>query len=387
MHTDQNKPATPRPTQALTRRGLATLSFAPLLGLANAAVAATVTASPKTQPLGNVSVSAASVAPFTLSSDTDNLSVSIVKDAANCANGADMEVTTPPTFPANISTANPLAVEVTFSPLSRGTQSCQFDVMDDTAETLLETFSVTGTGVAPVLSVSESALNYGNVHVSDTKTLSFTVGNSTTDSGNALTINSTTLMGSSQYAITQGPTGLYVLQPGTQQTMSVAFKPTSIGAKSGYVRISSNDPVHPQSDVQVSGTGTAAIINLPPTALIADVVAGSSDSTDVAVANVGNEVLTVTDGTLTATGEWITFAGNPSGIGCAGGKTCTFDSALEIAATSTNVTVQCTPPPDASGSQSETLTFTSNTITSSNKQTTVTCTVDDVIFADAFEGP
>jgi hypothetical protein len=167
----------------------------------------------------------------------------------------------------------------------------------------------------------------------------------------------------------------------------VAFKPTSIGAKSGYVRISSNDPVHPQSDVQVSGTGTAAIINLPPTALIADVVAGSSDSTDVAVANVGNEVLTVTDGTLTATGEWITFAGNPSGIGCAGGKTCTFDSALEIAATSTNVTVQCTPPPDASGSQSETLTFTSNTITSSNKQTTVTCTVDDVIFADAFEGP
>ena len=373
------------------RLRLATLLSAPLLGLAHAAFAAVVTASPKTQPLGNVTVPAPSVAAFTLSSDTNNLPVVIIKDAVNCANGTDMEVTNPTVFPANIKSSSPLPVEVTFTPQSRGTQSCQFDVMDDAGVTLLETFSVTGAGVAPVLAVSEPALSYGNVRVSETKDLSFTVGNSTTDTGQGLTINSITLGGSNpaQYVFKAKPPNLTILQPGTQQTVTVGFKPTSAGAKPALVNISTNDPITPSGSVTLSGTGTIAIINLPTDTLIADVVAGSSGSTNVAVGNVGFvETLSVTGGALTASGDWITFADDPSGAGCPYSKTCTFDSILAIAAgSSANVAVQCTPPLGASGSQSETLTFTSDTYPGTDKQTTVTCTVNDVIFADAFEGP
>lgn len=372
------------------RLRLATFLLAHLFGLAHAASAAVVTASPKTRLLGNVTVMVPSVGTYTLSSDTNNLSITIVKDGVNCANGAGMEVTNPPGFPASIQSSNPLPVEVTFTPQSRGTRSCQFDVIDQAGTTLLETFSATGTGVAPVLAVSEPALSYGNVRLSETKDLSFTIGNSTTDIGQGLMINSITLGGSSpaQYVFLAKPPNLSVLEPGTEQTVTVGFKPTSSGTKPALVNINTNDPITPTYSVTLSGTGTIAIINLPPEALIPDVAAGSSGSTDVPIGNIGfGATLSITSGNLTASGDWITFAGEPPGVGCAGSKTCTFDSILEIAASSADVTVQCTPPLGASGWQSETLTFASDTYPGTDKQTTVTCTVDDVIFADAFEGP
>ena len=371
---------------ATLRRRLAALLFL-LWGFAHAALAAVVTASPKTQPLGTVAVPASSVASFTLSSDTNNLPITIVKDAASCANGADMEVTNPAGFPASIQSNNPLPVDVTFTPLSRGPQSCQFDVMNDAGDTLLETFSVTGTGVAPVLSLSVPSLNFGGVLVGVTKDLTFTIDNTTADAGQGLMVSSVKLVGP-DYRVESGPTGFFVLQPGTQQMYTIGFQPTSGGGKAGTITFSTNDPAHPTGTVEFSGTGLARIINLPAYALIENVVAGSSGSTNVAVGNSGNTTLSVTGAALTASGDWITFVGDPPGAGCAGSKTCTFDSVLAIAAnTSANVAVQCTPPPGASGSQSETLTFTSNTTYPSNAHTTVTCTVNDVIFADAFEAP
>lgn len=106
------------------------------------------------------------------------------------------------------------------------------------------------------------------------------------------------------------------------------------------------------------------------------------------VADVGNVTLSVVGGSLTAGGDWITFAGDPPGTGCAGGKTCTFYTNLAIAAgSSANVKVQCNPPPGAFGEQSETLTFTSDSLAGLSSHTTVTCTVEDVIFFDTFDSP
>jgi hypothetical protein len=382
-------------TQPVGRIGLmnpklAALLFALLFWLAHGACAAVVTASPKTQPLGNVTVPASSMASFTLSSDTNNLPITIVKDAANCMDGADMEVTNPASFPASIQSNNPLPVDVTFTPLSRGTQSCQFDVMNDAGDTLLETISVTGTGVAPVLAVSVPSLSYGGVPVGDTQDMTFTVSNETTDAGQGLAINSVTLTGtnSADYLLKEGPTGSFVLQPGAQQTYKVGFKPTAGGSRTANVRFSSNDPTYPTYNVALSGTGLIWIIHLPADALIDGVVAGTSGSTNVTVGNSGNATLSVSGGTLTASGDWITFAGDPPGAGCAGSKTCTFDSILAIAgAGNANIAVQCTPPVGASGWQSETLTLASDTYPTSYTHTTVTCTVNDVVFADGFEGP
>ena len=104
----------------------------------------------------------------------------------------------------------------------------------------------------PDISITPNAYNFGSVKVKRSKTASFNVKNNGT--GN-LSINSRiTDTDASMFKITMNG-GSKTIKPGKTLTIKVAFKPTSTGTKSSALRVTSNDPLTPTVDIQMSGTG------------------------------------------------------------------------------------------------------------------------------------
>jgi uncharacterized repeat protein (TIGR02543 family) len=115
-----------------------------------------------------------------------------------------------------------------------------------------------------IIGSSPVSKDFGSVTTSTTSaSQTFTISNSGID---PLTVSSITLTG--------GDSGMFTLVPGDGTagtcgatptiapagscTVSATFTPSSTGAKSTTLRISSNDPVTPNKDIALSGTGAAA---------------------------------------------------------------------------------------------------------------------------------
>jgi len=106
------------------------------------------------------------------------------------------------------------------------------------------------TGVVPDISVPTS-LAFGSVNVGTSKTKTLTISNVGTA---ALTITNITISGS------QFSRGTYpgTIAAGSSANVNVTFSPTSTGAKSATLTITSNDPDEATVNVALSGTGVAA---------------------------------------------------------------------------------------------------------------------------------
>ena len=101
---------------------------------------------------------------------------------------------------------------------------------------------------------------------------------------------------------------------GQKTTITVAFRPTTVGAASGNISIVSNAPGSPTS-VGLSGTGIAATLTLgiSPTSLsFGNVTTGtSSASQTVTITNTGNANVTISQITLTGSGYAMTGGSAP----------------------------------------------------------------------------
>ena len=98
---------------------------------------------------------------------------------------------------------------------------------------------------------------------------------------------------------------------------------------------------------------------------------GASAVRYVNVSNTGASVLTITAATLgdNAAG-WFSFAGN----GCAGTGSCTLAPPLSLTTFAGLVAIRCTPPPSSMGTQTATVSFTSNASDSTHGISTLICT-------------
>lgn len=75
--------------------------------------------------------------------------------------------------------------------------------------------------------------------------------------------------------------------------ISVAFDPQSIGNKTEYLRIESNDPVNPVVRIKLKGEGLEPIVNVDGNGLFGEVAVGSSVAHPYEILNVGNTDLRV----------------------------------------------------------------------------------------------
>ena len=157
---------------------------------------------------------------------------------------------------SDLSAFGPAAQSKTWT--AAGTYSVRARARDTVNAFLLSNWSsglsvtIRGNPNIPSISVSPTSDDFGNVKVKRSKAASFTVKNSGIISFSIST--SITGADASMFKITSG-SGSKTIKPGKTLTIRVTFKPTSPGAKTSILEITSNDPNAASIDVPLSGTG------------------------------------------------------------------------------------------------------------------------------------
>lgn len=149
----------------------------------------------------------------------------------------------------------------------------------------------------PSLTVTPTALAFGALQQGQTKSLTVTLGNNGTANCN---ITALTRSGSADFAFgPDAPVAPFTITPGSSIAVPVAYTPSNVGADSGGLQISSNDPAHPMVTVALTGTGdplppSSAITVSPTTLSYGAVQVGQSKQLSVTIGNTGGASCSVT---------------------------------------------------------------------------------------------
>ena len=147
----------------------------------------------------------------------------------------------------SVAASGSCTINVTFSPTATGQLTGMLTITDN-ASNSPQTVTLTGTGTEPAVSLSSSSLTFSAQIVTNSSSAQTIT---LTNTGNAsLTISSITASGDFSQTNTCGTT----VSTGANCTISVTFKPTAAGTRTGSVSISDNASDSPQS-VALSGTG------------------------------------------------------------------------------------------------------------------------------------
>lgn len=184
-----------------------------------------------------------------------------ILDVMNCGNtplNFSSIVSSDPIFSAS-QDCSPLApgavcpVTVTFSPISDAATDATITFSDDAAISS-QTISVYGQGMAPSLQAQPDPADLGSLLVG-------TKGPQTVltifNSGNASAVVTSVSISGSEFSIASNACTGSTYQSGACD-IDLAFAPTTAGEATGTLTIDSNDPVHPQLVVTLSGMGVAA---------------------------------------------------------------------------------------------------------------------------------
>ena len=315
----------------------------PLSGTGTSVAAGALGASPTSLSFGSVEIADTQTLSETLT-NPGSTSITISQIAVSGTGFSVSGISTPVTLTAGQSTS----FSVSFAPPSSGAKSGNVTVTSNASNPTL-TILLSGTGTTPGTLVSNpTSLSFVSVQVSATNTLSETITNA---GGSSVTISQVALSGAG-FSVS-GISAPVTLNSGQNVTFSVLFTPTSAGAVSGDVIITSNAS-DPTFVVPLSGTGTAGTGQLtvaPTTLALGSVVVGDSGTGS---------------GTLTASGASVTVTAVSS-----------TNSAFSVSGLSLPVTIPAgqsagftvTYSPTAAGAASGTLTFTSNAQPSTTAET------------------
>jgi FtsP/CotA-like multicopper oxidase with cupredoxin domain len=238
---------------------------------------ASVTTIPASNPLplalgfGNQLINTTSVAKTVTVSNTGTGNLSISGVALSPITNFGMIHNCPTVLAPN---AN-CTVNVTFKPTVTGGLSDTLTITDNSSTGSTQTISLTGNGTIPVAGLSTTSLkSFGNVNVGATSAAqSVTLSNSGTAS-----LSIASIVAPTQFAQTNDCGSS--LGVGANCTISVTFKPTAAGAKSGTLTITdnSNGVANSVQNVALTGTGVLVKPANPAVPTTAD-VAGTSNVT------------------------------------------------------------------------------------------------------------
>ncbi|WP_353063329.1 choice-of-anchor D domain-containing protein [Tunturibacter psychrotolerans] len=215
---------------------------------------------------GSVTVNTATTQSLTLtSSGTSPVTVS---SAAITGTGFTIVAAS---FPVTLSPTQSVTLQVQFDPTATGTASGQIAINSNSSKGSTASVALSGTGTAanPQLTVSAGSLSFGSVTVNTATTASLTL---TSTGTTPVTANSATITGAG-FTIIGGsfPT---TLNPNQTATLKLQFEPTTAGALTGQLSISSNSTSGSTATVSLTGTGTAVAHQVD---LTWDAPSGSSD--------------------------------------------------------------------------------------------------------------
>ena len=141
----------------------------------------------------------------------------------------------------------------------------------------------------PEISVTPQSLNFGEVSLGDSLSLTVNVKNTgfgTLDIYNIFSTNN---------AFTTDLTS-FSLDPTQDQMITVTFAPDEQGTFSGMLQIMSNDPENNVITVNLNGSGVAPAINVYPEEIVFDTTLVNETATEtVTISNLGQAVLSISD--------------------------------------------------------------------------------------------
>jgi hypothetical protein len=262
------------------------------------------------------------------------------------------------TLPATLQPGQQLPVTVTFDPTTAAADAGTLTVTSDDPSGPA-TVSLGGTGTTtttPQLTVSPTVVSFGNVPLNVPSTQPVTL----TSTGSApVTIHAATVTGPG-FSVT-GANFPVTLNPNTSVTLQVQFDPTTAGAASGQMTVTSDSTTGATTQVTLSGTGAvAAVSQLTVSAgslSLGNVTVNSSATLPVTLTSSGSAPLTINAATLSGAG--FTDSG------------ATFPVTLNP---NTSVTLQVKFNPTAAGAVTGQLTIASNSAGGSPTQITLSGT-------------
>jgi len=218
------------------------------------------------------------------------------------ANPGDFAITAN-TCTSSLTGGSTCTITLTFRPTATGARTATLAIASSNPTTLI--VPVSGTGIAPVISPSNNAFQFGSITVGTTTTpQTLTI----TNSGNAnLVINGATISGGNASDFTISSNGCAIggigLAPNASCTISMTFKPTAMGNRSSVLIINSSDPVTPVLNISLSGFGAQSVAAIAPTSVTfpLQLVNTTSAAQTVTLSNTGNVAYTISSITLTGT--------------------------------------------------------------------------------------
>jgi len=163
-------------------------------------------------------------------------------------------------------------------------------------------------GAASQLSLSATALNFGNVLLNGNATQAVTLKNS---GASDVQITQIAVTGGA-FSVT-GVAAPVTISAGQSMALQATFAPTAAGAATGAITITSNAK-NTTATVALNGTAVAAsyTMSLSPTSVnFGNVSAGSSTTQNVQLSNTGNSSVTVTQVAASGTGISVGGVGTP----------------------------------------------------------------------------
>lgn len=293
----------------------------------------TLSASPLSISFGSVAVGSTTTQSATLS-NTSSASVTISQATISGNSFSILGMA----FPMTVAAGQNVPVQIQFAPQQAGSVSATLSVASNATDSTVSV-TLTGTGMAPTLSLSPATLAFGDVSVGGTASENVTLENT----GNApLTISAANLSGSA-FSVSGLSTPLTL---GTDQssTFSVQFAPTADGNVIGGITFVSNAPGSPMT-MSLSGTGEsgAALTASPSAVAFGSVLIGDHSSQIVTLKNTGNSNISISQ--VTPTGSAFAVSEMSLPVTLAGGQSASLSVTFTpgaAGAESGNVTVTST---------------------------------------------
>jgi hypothetical protein len=263
------------------------------IALSGTGIQGQLTANPGSVNFGSVAAGSNGSQTITLT-NSGSASVTISQATASGAGFSISGLATPVTLGAGLSTS----FTAQFAPTSAGSPTGSISIVSNAPNSPL-TIALSGTATQPALSATPSSAAFGNVvtGTSNSQTINLT------NSGTATVTISAATVGGAGFSTTGISTPLSIAA-GKSAAFNAVFAPTTAGAVSGSVTLTSNAPNSPLA-ITLSGTGVAStkVLGLSTSTLsFGNVNVGSSSSQNVTLTNNGNANVTISSVGVTAAG-------------------------------------------------------------------------------------
>ncbi|MEM1057290.1 MAG: choice-of-anchor D domain-containing protein [Bacteroidota bacterium] len=199
-------------------------------------------------------------------------------------------------------------VVIQFAPLALGAQADTLAIASNDPDQPSLQVGVTGTGVAPEITVVPDSLGLGDVLIGTTAQDTVRVRN---DGTADLTLSSLALTTGTVFSIVSGGSGGTV-SPGDSAQVVIQFAPVGLGAEADTLTIASDDADEPNVQIELTATGLAPDITVAPDSLeFGPVLIDEGAEGTVVIRNEGTSDLTVSSLALTVETEFSILSGSP----------------------------------------------------------------------------